>query len=72
MNECFRCGSVDTLEYIEEFEDFDHDTNEPEFHSGYQCTICGCFHAENKSMVTYLCDRELYTNYNVAGWLNKT
>ena len=69
VKECFRCDNKDSLVFIENHEPFNHDTDESEFHNGYLCTICGCFHKDDGTMKEYISFRGEST-YNVASWLN--
>ena len=67
---CYRCDSLNTLEYVENYELTNHDTDELEKHNGYLCNVCNCFHAEDSSFVEYPINKEWRTNYNVRSWLN--
>lgn len=69
IEECFRCDNKDSLVFVENYESFNHDTEEPEFHNGYLCEICGCFHKDDGTMKEYISFRGEST-YNVASWLN--
>jgi hypothetical protein len=68
--QCFRCDQYGTLEPVENHELTNHETDEIEYHNGYLCIICNCFHAEDNSFIEYPIDRELHTTYNVKSWLN--
>ena len=63
IKECKRCGSNNIVK-VNNSEQYNPDTDESEFVSGFICNDCGCFHSKDGTFFQYdVVERKVVVNF---------